>query len=331
MAAIALTVPFAWPYAAMQQRIGFERPIAEVIQFSATLDHYRAALPGFSIPLAFGVTAVVMSFAASSVLAAERRTCSDRPLVIALAAMLLMSFWLSLGPVVQGGGQTLGVPGPYRLLYDFVPGFKGVRAAARFGMLFFFFLALLAGAGLALVELRWKRAAQAMALVGCGVFLWQTRPAPFPLDRPWPFVSAGLAETPPYLHPGPKVPSIYRWVEQLDRDAVLVEFPFGDLAYDLRYMFFSGTHHRRMLGGYSGIFPASFLERRAVLERPLEKPIEAWAALAGATHAIVHAAAWPDGTGDRIARWLQDAGARELAGADGARLFQLPRIVARPR
>jgi hypothetical protein len=86
-----------------------------------------------------------------------------------------------------------------------------------------------------------------------------------------------------------------------------------------------------MLGGYSGIFPASFLQRRAALEHPLEKPVEAWEALADATHAIVHGSAWPDGTGDRIARWLLDAGAQELTGADGARLFQLPRMVARPR
>jgi hypothetical protein len=216
-------------------------------------------------------------------------------------------------------------------LYDYAPGFNGVRAAARFGMLFFFFLALLAGAGLASIESRWKRVAQSMAVLGCAVFIWQTRPAPFPIDRPWPFVSAGLAETPGYLRPGPRTPSIYRWVAQLDRDTVLVEFPFGDLAYDLRYMFFSAAHHRRMLGGYSGIFPASFLERRAALEHPLDKPVEARAALTDATHAIVHVSAWPDGTGERIARWLLDAGAHELTAADGARLFQLPRIVARPR
>jgi hypothetical protein len=202
-------------------------------------------------------------------------------------------------------------------------------AAARFATLFFFFLALLAGIGVALVESRSRGAARAMVLVGCGVFLWQSRPGPFPVDRAWPFVSPGLEPTPAYLHPAPRMPAVYRWILPLDPGAVLVEFPFGDSAYELRYMFFSSAHRRRMLGGYSGVFPASYTTRRTWLEHPLMKPAEAWMALAGATHAIVHTAAWPDDTGDRIARWLQQEGARELGASDGARVFALPSRVGR--
>jgi hypothetical protein len=204
-----------------------------------------------------------------------------------------------------------------------VPGFRGVRAVGRYAMLFFFFLAALAGLGVAYVESYSRRGAQILALIACGVFLWQTRPSPFPLDRAWPVVSEGLAPVPEYLRPGPTPPAIYRFIATLDRGGVLAEFPFGDDAYDLRYMYFSAAHHRRMLAGFSGVFPESYLARKAVLQQPLAQPDAAWEALAGATHAIVHAGAWPDNTGQRIARWLRDHGAREAGVFDGARVFEL--------
>jgi len=340
---IVLTVPFYLPYLAMQRQLGFERPLEEVIRFSATLDHYRAALPGFSVPLLFAALAIGLTLigfrldrrplkafhgSPEAGEVASPRAAIDNRLVAFVAVALVLAFWLSLGPVVQAGGRALAIPGAYGFLYNYVPGYRGLRAAARVATLFFFFLALLAGIGIALIESRSKRAAQAMALVGCGVFIWQCRPAPLPVDRAWPFVSPGLAPTPAYLHPSPRMPAVYRWILPLDPGAVLVEFPFGDSAYELRYMFFSSAHRRRMLGGYSGVFPASYAARRTWLEQPLTKPDEAWKALAGATHAIVHAAAWPDDTGDRIARWLLQQGARELGGSDGARVFELP--VARP-
>jgi hypothetical protein len=246
-----------------------------------------------------------------------------RSLVIAAAVGLLLTFWLSLGPVVQGGGRALPVPGLYRLLYDYVPGYDGIRAVARMATLFFFFLSVLAGLGIAAIEATWPRAARAIAIGACAVFLWQMRPSPFPLDREWPFVSAGLAPVPEYLRPAPKPPPVYRFVSKLDPRAVLVEFPFGDNAYNLRYMYFSAAHGKRMLAGYSGVFPDSYLARKAHLQHMFEKPDAAWTALAGATHAIVHAGAWPNDTGERIASWLEDHGAREAGHFDGARAFEL--------
>jgi hypothetical protein len=227
--------------------------------------------------------------------------------------------------VVQSGGHALPVPGLYALLYDYAPGFRGIRAVGRFAMLFFFFLAVLGGFGIAAIEVRWRRAAPAIAFAACAIFLWQTRQVPFPLDREWPFVSAGLAPAPGYLRPEPSAPRVYRFLATLDRDAVVVEFPFGDSAYDLRYMYFASAHGRRMLGGFSGVFPASWVARRSALEHPLVDPDAAWTALDGATHAIVHTRAWTDATGARIADWLRARGAREAGVFDDAHIFELRR------
>jgi len=304
ISAMSLMLPFTVPYVTMGRQLGFERPLEEVIRFSATFGQYRAALPGFSVPLLCALAAIGLAVSRP-----DRRWP-----VVALAGALGLAFWLSLGPAA----------GLYRLLYDYAPGFRGVRAAARYAMLFFFLLASLAAVGVALIESRARRLAHVLAIAGCGVFLWQTRPAPFPVDRPWPFVSAGLAPVPEYLSPGPKAPPIYRWASSLDPRAVLVEFPFGDDAYQLRYMFFTATSGPRRLGGYSGIFPPGYVTRKNVLQNPLARPDEAWTAVGGATHAIVHADAWPDDTGERIAQWLRAHGAVEVGRFDAARAFALP-------
>jgi hypothetical protein len=116
---------------------------------------------------------------------------------------------------------------------------------------------------------------------------------------------------------------VYRFVAALDRDAVLAEFPFGDNAYDLRYMYFSTMHHRRLLGGFSGVFPDSWAARRDLLARPLASPDAAWQALDGATHAIVHADGWPDATGEQIGEWLRSHGARDAGVFDAAHVFEI--------
>jgi len=322
-AVVLLTVPFVYPYVVMQRQIHFERALQEVIRFSATLDQYRAALPGFAVPLALALVAMGIAPVKVSDTFTRRINVDGRRLVSAAAIGLLLSFWLSLGPVVQGGGRALPFPALYAPLYDYVPAFRGVRAVARMATMFFFFLAILAGLGVAYLESFSRRAAQVAGVAACALFLWQTRPSPFPLDRPWPPVSEGLAPVPEYLRPAPETPAIYRFVASLDRPVVLAEFPFGDDAYDLRYMYFSTAHRRPMLAGYSGVFPERYLARKALLQRPFEQPDAAWAALAGATHALVHARAWQDDTGGRIARWLQDRGAREAGRFDGARIFEL--------
>lgn len=104
---------------------------------------------------------------------------------------------------------------------------------------------------------------------------------------------------------------------------MLAEFPFGDNAYDLRYMYFSAAHRHRMLGGFSGIFPQSWIARRDLLARPFDAPDAAWRALDGADVAVVHRRGWPDDTGDRISAWLRARGAREAGVFDDARVFEL--------
>jgi hypothetical protein len=310
---LVLTAPFLLPYIEVQQRLGVQRSIGEIVGFSATLDHYRVALPGFAAALALAVLAIPC-------IALDR---SLRGLTVATVTFLGLAFWLSLGPIPQSGGQPLGWPGLYAVFHNYVPGVSGLRVPARFAMLFFVFLALLAGVGVTLIERRWRFAGRIVAVVALAVFLVQSQPGPFPLNQPLP--SPGLVTPPPaYLTPSAKLPAIYEAVDSLRPGAIVAELPFGDSWYDLRYMYFSGIHRRRLLNGYSGLFPPSFLARQKILTRPLLDREASAQALAGATHIVVHRAAWTDDTGARIAAWLEQYGGTAVADSDGAVLFELP-------
>ena len=187
------TAPFLLPYLDVQQRLGIVRSAGEVMAYSATLDHYRTALPGLLPALILGVVAVIGTIAMHD---ARLRWVTSISLIL-----LVLAFWLSLGLTPQAGGQPLGVPGLYRVLYDYVPGYQGLRVPSRFAALLFVFLALLASAGAAVLERRSRTLAIALTGLAVIVFLGLASPGAMPLNQP--LVSQGLATPPPVSHARP--------------------------------------------------------------------------------------------------------------------------------
>jgi hypothetical protein len=308
-AVILLTSPFILPYLEMQRQTGFERPLADVVAYSARLEQYATyVLPWAQVP-------IVLTLIATAA-AVMNRTPVARVYTFVMIALLVLAFALSLGPFIQ----PWGVRGPYWLLYTYVPGFTGLRVVNRYGALALILLAVAGGFGAACLAAR-RRAGPGLVSAAVVVFLWQVWPARFQIDVPLP--SPDLAAAPDYLRPSPDLPEIYAAVQRLPSDAVLLELPFGDYWYDLRYMFFSATHARRIVNGYSGFFPPSYLARQRVLKQPLLDPERAAPALAGATHVIVHRRAWTDDTGTKIAGWLESLGGRIVGGSSDALIFEM--------
>ncbi|RPH62737.1 MAG: hypothetical protein EHM89_05125 [Acidobacteria bacterium] len=240
-------------------------------------------------------------------------------LVVALAGCFL----LSLGPLPHVMGKPLADQGPYRLLYDHVPGFDGVRAPARFGMLFALFLAVLASFGVRVIEQRVRRASL-ITIPLAFLFFYEATAAPILMNVTSD--ATGLARPPGRMVPGPETLGIYRAVNELPNEVVVAEFPFGDPSYELRYMYYSTTHWRRLLNGYSGSFPDSHIKAREVLGAlPNRRHEEAWALLTSerVTHAVVHEGAFVGDAGARLSTWLESRGAREIAVAGQDRLFEL--------
>ena len=246
---------------------------------------------------------------------------SPGSVVAFFAVALAASFVLSLGPMPQIMGRRLADTGPYFWLYEYVPGFDGLRVPARFAMPFMLFLAVLAGFGVRALE-RTRRGPW-LALVFAALFLVEANTAPINMNQTTGL--RGLAAVPDRVLPGPDTLPIYREVRALPDDVLVAELPFGEWQYELRYVYYSTTHWRRLLNGFSGYFPSSYVLASTVLRDLPARQNEAWDTLlrANVTHVVVHEGAYLGDEGARVTAWLRARGAREVATAGQDRMFEL--------
>ncbi len=245
---------------------------------------------------------------------------------VAAFALLVacVSFVLSLGPEIHASGRVIGDPGPYRFLYSHVPGFDGLRVPARYAMLVLLFLAVVSGFGVAEIERRVKKRRWAVAGVLGTLVVGESFAAPITVNGT--SAEAGYAAPPSIVFTGEQVPGVYRFLKTLPNPGtVVVEFPFGEWGYEVRYMFYSTSHWHPLLNGYSGTFPLSYSLRGVLLRHPLDSQELAWKSLMddGATHAILHSDLFLDDEGDAIGKWLVERGARQIAAFDGDKVFAL--------
>ena len=238
------------------------------------------------------------------------------------AAATIAAALLALGPDVMSAGRPVG-HGPYALLFAYAPGFNGVRVPARFLMVVACFLSVLAGLGAAemLSRLR-SRAALGVLAAASVVMLAEGSVVPLPTNAP--IAVHGYAPTPRVLATARDMSPLYRRVRDTP-GSVLIEFPFGEPAYDILATYYAGYHRRPLVNGYSGFFPESFLRRATFLDHIPADLDTAYKAVqgSGATLAIVHESAYLDGRGREITDWLLGHGATLVATDEGDRLLQL--------
>ncbi|MEZ5316708.1 MAG: hypothetical protein R2752_04850 [Vicinamibacterales bacterium] len=238
------------------------------------------------------------------------------------AGATLAAGLLALGPVIESAGRPLG-DGPYMWLYRWVPGFDGLRVPARFLMLVSLFLAVIAGYGAAAI-LRWRPVA-GRVLVAAGAAALLIEGASVPLRTNLPIPAPGYHLAPRRLAVGDEIGPLYERIRTEPGEVVLIEFPFGEPAYETQAVFYAGQHRRRLVNGYSGFFPEEYLRRATFLDHVPYDWDAATMALrgSGATHALVHEHAFGD-RGHEISDWLRSLGARELGFYEGDRLFRVP-------
>jgi len=245
-----------------------------------------------------------------------------------LSLLTVFAFVMSLGPAVTAAGRVTAGWSLYALFYRLVPGFDGLRVPARNGMIVAFGLAALGGYGAAVLARR--RSAVLLAALS-GLVLAESWAAPIPVNANWTdYRQHGLAPLPGRLALGADTPAVYRRLAALPDSSVILELPFGEVAFEARYMFYSTRHWRRLVNGYSGGSPGDYDWRAERLSDILSAPDEAWRAVAesGATHLVVHEAAYAAGRGQLISTWAAARGARPLGRFEGDRLFELPRSKA---
>jgi hypothetical protein len=235
-----LTMPIALVYASQQTRVG-QRPISDITFYSATPRNYLASPPSNTL---YGGTADrfgsgerrlfpgTLALLLASVGLFSRR----RRVVAAALIVLLLSIDLSFG--VNG------------LLYprflDWWPRLHGLRAPARYALFVLAAVAVLAALGAehliqrARLSKAGKRLIVGLAIAAACVEYRSPQLNLLQVDMNAP---------------------VYTFLRQLPSGVVL-ELPlpehFGDTGFDADYMYWSTTHWRKLVNGYSGYYPASY-------------------------------------------------------------------------
>ena len=242
------------------------------------------------------------------------------PIAFALFATII-AMWLSLGPIPKAGDARVSGFGLYGVLYEYVPGFNGVRVPARYAMIAGLFLAVLSGFGArAFLQALKPLSPYALAVLSALVLV-EGAAVPMEVNRTW---GQNEAVPPARVYPnrpsdrrslGEGVPPVYARVAALPAGTAITEFPFGDAAWEIRYTYYAGAHWKPITNGYSGAFPPQYKERLARLQRIGTDPEAAWQSLkdSGTTHVVLHRNAFANAAdADTVESWLNSHGASEV-------------------
>jgi hypothetical protein len=266
--AVALLAPAGSAYLSARQLVG-ERRTEEIMAGSARWRNYLAAPASNRL---YGWTA-------------ERFGRHERRLFPGLVALTLaiVALWppwsavraaYALG-LVFAIDLTLGLHGlSYRFLYAHATPFRALRIPALAVILVGFSLAVLAGFGIARISarLRAPSARAAFALVSCIAVLIEGLSAPIQLTT--------IPGAPPAIYA-----DMLRDIGN-SGTAAIVEVPIS--REDPTYMYYSTFHWQRLLNGYSGFSPPSFVRLVAAMQGfPDAGSLEALRAR-GARYAVIH-------------------------------------------
>ena len=233
--ASAAVLPVGLAYVGAREVVG-ERSAEEVERGSATPLNYLGPpeanlLYGTVLePFAAGERRLFPGFVVLVLACAAFLSRPSRRFLIAYGFGLLIAFDLSLG--------FNGIS--YRILYEYVLPFRGLRIPARMGVIVGFSLAVLAGFGVA--ELVRRRGAW-VAVVASLLMLLEYASKPLDLRQ--------IPTSPP---------ESYADALQDSGDsptAALFEFPASPFD-DPSYMYYSTFHWQHLVNGYSGFFPPSY-------------------------------------------------------------------------
>ncbi len=313
MAGVAI-LPVYLPYrrAANQQQM--VRTLDSVSEYSALLNGYwasyshlhhwlwNAAAPRESPDAYFpGIIVAVLALAAIVLQLRRGADPSMRRRVLVMASICIAGCVLSLGtrtPV-------------YGWLYAVFPPLAGLRAAARFGVLFMLGAGVLAGVGLA--TLRRSKAMPRYTTAAAAVLVL--------------LVNVEALRAPFAYVPFRGIPGIYAMLADEPGPVVLVEVPFYPpqaVFENAEYVLNSTAHWRPLMNGYSGYTPRSYRDYADVFWYfPDPAAVDAIRA-AGATHLVLHPERFGNEAQETLQRALADPRLERMAVArNNVTLFRI--------
>ena len=163
--------------------------------------------------------------------------------------MLILSFLFCFGPFIHLKGREMFFYSPYLILYQFFPGFDGLRVPSRFIILIACSVSVFAGFGLAWFLARSRVFWQKLLLVLAAVT----------------FIIAEYASFPLFMVPvptGKEVPQVFRWLAHQKGDFAILELPLpsepAEVWKEAFRVYYSTYHWKKLVNGYSGYFPPDY-------------------------------------------------------------------------
>lgn len=188
----------------------------------------------------------------------------------AFLIIAVFSFLMSMGLVLHLRGWD--VPGPYRLFYDYFPGWVGLRAAMRYGGFVLFAVAILAGMGLAWLFERMRDEVGRMKLgTKFSSCILPTSSLKFILHPSYFILVILLFGTfweyradITYINPGilPNPPEVYRWLAEPAQAGVVLELPPAPDPVNPPSIrdYYSTFNWQPLVNGVSGYLPPVMLD-----------------------------------------------------------------------
>ncbi|MEA2570699.1 MAG: hypothetical protein QOI24_2700 [Acidobacteriota bacterium] len=240
LAALALLAPFLVPYETVSKLYGMTRQLDEVTQFSATWRDWirsdvaepeRRLFPGW-----LAIVAVLVGVWRRA-LRPPQGGRSGRPHTFEIALL-----WIAIGVIGSLGAHAFF----HRFLFDYVPGFRAIRAPARWAAIAYVGMAIL----IALTTASFPKRLQWLVAIAFVATLWQA-PIRWHLTVP-------------------DAPPVYHWLRGADFHGAVLELPIEEGIFEYEYLLRATEHHRPIVNGVSGFRPP---ELRRISALAHETPI----------------------------------------------------------
>ncbi|MDW7761418.1 MAG: discoidin domain-containing protein [Acidobacteriota bacterium] len=141
---------------------------------------------------------------------------------------------------------------PFAWLYDFVPGFKGIREPARYTVFIMLGLSVLAGFGLKALVSKFRTTRSRAVLTGCLLVFLNAE-----------YLAVPVRTT--FIPVGRDIPPTYEWLRNQPGDFAVAEIPFySAVSAEAIPMYFSLFHGKAIVNGYSGFIPPAAWYIRSV-------------------------------------------------------------------
>jgi len=276
--------------------MGFERSLADVQGAYTFTDLFLPArghwltsrllyltdTPG-AYPFDLGVTFLVCLLAAGWIGGFRfwQVTPSEARQRVAVVAMSVSALLLGFGPNLgmTAGGERVG---PYVWLRAVVPGLDAVRTPSRFGMFAAVGIAVLAAAAFAFLRARTRAGRPRMALTTAGFVLLLAEMWALPIGLEDP--ARGIEDHREVVH----------WLRDHGRGGAVLELPMAEgrgetaLASEVRAMRRALRHGNPIVNGYSGYFPAPYVQLTDAVRTDPAGRGRRYAAALGVRHVLIH-------------------------------------------